>query len=665
MADGAPKKPVRRRGRGWVVTLAIAALFLAAGWSFGSWIGPSALLRFAVRTVDPALRLKLSGTSFHEGELRLRNVEVFLRRGKKPLFTAKEIALGLGKEWRSGRFGSLVMINPVLLLDKAALDHFSSGGGSGGFPWEVAEVIILGGHVWLEKFGEPALDISVNVEGILQRVGPSAPEQEHQLDLSRAYVAVHHDGAPIPLFGAGRAEARVSIGGLVDRKLQGLRVDRGWLLAGPGLQALASAPSAPPQTPQPTDSGAFVLQSLDLVDLQISTGESIGALPEVSFKVNSALRDVGLGAAARDLTEKIHQVEFADVQILSPYDPLKRAVTVRTLFAKFSLAGLARNEIEQLTVLGPTVYVGEALFEYMQRADAPAETPPEPVEATKGWKVKTLEVNFGRLIIAVGGRSQVGLPLAFQTKAENVSLSSLAGLNLDLVLTIPPDNYDFPAYDLAFSKVRGEMRLNYPPDKKVNNLVNVIKFDRARWRNFTGRNLWVSVTFDLKGINGLFGGQAYGGYISGGFSFFLQPDAPWTGWLSANKVDLDGLTQDGAPQHFTMSGLADAKVEINGLATRIERVSGSLRGRGKGRMVINKLNDMLAAIPPEWWSLKREFSRVSLEALRDFDYDAARADFWFVADRGKADVRLRGPAGSRNIDLVLHGDGTSPGVWSQ
>ncbi|MFM8657439.1 MAG: hypothetical protein ACKOD5_09960, partial [Chthoniobacterales bacterium] len=239
------------------------------------------------------------------------------------------------------------------------------------------------------------------------------------------------------------------------------------------------------------------------------------------------------------------------------------------------------------------------------------------------------------------------------------------GLNLDLVLTIPPDNYDFPAYDLALKNVRGDLRLNYPPDQHANNLVNVVKFDRARWRNFTGRNLWVSVTFDPRGINGLFGGEAYGGYVSGGFSFFLQPDAPWTGWLSATKIDLDGLTADGAPQHFTMSGLADGKIEINGLATRIERVSGSLRGRGKGRMVINKLNDMLAAIPPEWWSLKKEFTRVSLETLRDFDYDAARADFWFVADRGKADVRMKGPAGSRNIDLVLHGDGTGGGVWSQ
>ncbi|MGA1130603.1 MAG: hypothetical protein ACO3XN_11115, partial [Chthoniobacterales bacterium] len=64
-------------------------------------------------------------------------------------------------------------------------------------------------------------------------------------------------------------------------------------------------------------------------------------------------------------------------------------------------------------------------------------------------------------------------------------------------------------------------------------------------------------------------------------------------------------------------------------------------------------------------SVKRDLTRVSLETLRDFDYDSASADFWFVADRGKARVRMRGPAGSRNIDLVLHGDGTGSGVWSQ
>jgi hypothetical protein len=59
------------------------------------------------------------------------------------------------------------------------------------------------------------------------------------------------------------------------------------------------------------------------------------------------------------------------------------------------------------------------------------------VTESEGWSVKTLRVNFGRVIIAVGGRSQVGLPLAFYTTAQNLSLSSLAGLNVELALKVP------------------------------------------------------------------------------------------------------------------------------------------------------------------------------------------------------------------------------------
>lgn len=653
-----PVVSVKRRR--WVGVLAILLLLLGGVGLLASWIGPSAVLRFAVRTADPALRLKMTGTALRGGEFVVHDVEIHLRGRREPIFRAKEIVLGLGREWRRGRFGSLLLVNPALSLDKAVQDHFLSGKG-GGVAWGIGEVKIQGGHVWLAGFGDPALDVSVNVDGTLQNVGTSAPEEEHVLDLSGAYVAVHKDGAPIPLFGAGRMEARVSLGGLREGKLRGLRVDRGWLLAGAGLQALAASSGAA----SAGGGGSFLLQSLDLVDLQISTGELGGALPEVSFKVNTALRDIGLGAAARDLSGKFHQVEFDDVEILSPFDPLKRAVSIRSIFVKFSLAGLSRGELEQLTVLGPTIYVGEALFEYMQRSETPGASPSEPVVATEGWKVKVLEVNFGRLVLAAGGRAKVGLPLAFQTRAENVSLSSLAGLSLDLVLTIPPDDYDFPAYDLAFENVRGDLRLNYPPGKQRGNLVNVIKLDHGRWRNFSGRKLWVSVTFDLAGINGQFGGEAYGGYVTGGFSFFLQPEAPWTGWLSAVGVNLAGLTSDAAPQHFTMRGLADAKVEVNGSAARIERVVGRVEGRGKGRLVLNKLDEMLAAIPSEWWAVKREVTRVGLETLRDFDYRKARADFWFVAGRGRADVRMSGPSGSRHLDLILHGDGGGAGVWSQ
>ena len=666
-----PDAPAPRRRKRWRFTRSVILLFFLLGLGFAglvAWKGPSSGLRWAVRMWDPALRLKSGPLLWHDGELVLRRVELHFRGRPDPIFRAREVRAGLGPDWRQGRLGSLVLEEPALSLDKRVLDHFTaeSGPRTGiAVPWEFSRVDIRGGHLWLAEFGAPAMDVSTNIDGTLERVGPGAAEQVHELDLSSIYVAVRQDGKPLPLFGAGQAKARATIGGLTDRKLSGLRVDRGWLLAGQGLQALG-APVQPAESgPAPEPAEPFVFESIDLVDLQISTGETGGALPEMSFKVNTALRDVALGSVATELAEKVHQVEFADIDILSPIDPLQRAVTVRTLFAKFSLAGLGRQEVEELIVLGPTIYAGEALFEYMARVDEEDQPPPQPVEATEGWKVKNLEVNFGKLVIAAGGRTQVGLPLAFQTKAENVSLSSLAGLNLDLVLTIPPDDYDFGAYDLAFRNVRGDLRLNYPPDKEKNNLVNVVKFDRARWRNFTAQKLWLSVTFDLEGINGQFGGESYQGYVTGGFSFFLQPDAPWTGWLSMTDIDLAQLTQAAAPQHFLMTGRADGKLEVNGRGPSIERVLGNFKSKRRGILAVNKLNDLIDAIPPEWTALKQELTRVSLETLRDFDYTEAGGDCWFVGRQGQLNVKMKGPSGSRNIEFVLHGDGTGGGVWSK
>jgi hypothetical protein len=410
---------------------------------------------------------------------------------------------------------------------------------------------------------------------------------------------------------------------------------------------------------------ALVIDSLDLMNMQVQPDGLPGGLPAISLQVSTALRDVPFGSVADELGEIKHQVEFSDIELLSPTDPLRRAVTVQSAFVTFTLAGLAKRDLEEVKLIGPTVYVGEPLFEYMQSADEPAKAP-EAVKESEGWNVDTLRINFGRVVIAVGGRSQVGLPLAFHTMARNLSLSSLAGLNVEFVLKVPEEDYEFPAYDLSLGKVRGELLFNYPPNVLRNNLVNVVRFDRARWRNFWARDLWVSVTFDLKGINGDFGGKAYGGYVTGGFSFFLQPDSPWTGWIAGKGVELSPLTADGAPQHFVMDGLADFEVEANGRATVVERVRGDVVGRGKGRMVVNKINDLLAAIPSEWSSLKSESTRVSLEALRDFDYTEARSDFWFVGKQGTIDIRMKGPAGKRNLQMVFHGRDTDRTArWQQ
>lgn len=640
----------------------VAAVSLAAGWVV--WKGPSAALRWAVRTYDPALRLKIGSSFYRDGEWILRRVTLQLRGSREPVFVAREIRLGPGPEWRRGRFGSLRLVEPFVRLDPHAIGHFSrrSGGGSGGVPWEIGEVVIEGGHIWAEDFGEAGLDVSAGISGTLSALGPARGEQLHRLTISNFYLANHDPAGSLPVMGAGRSELRFTMDGLQRGRVSGLRVEDGWMIAGAGLERLmAGSGEASAGAP----GAAVVIESLDLVRMQVQPDGLPGGLPAISLQINTALREVPLGSAAEEFGKIKHQVEFGDIELLSPTDPLRRAVTVRSAFVIFTLAGLAKRDLEEVKLIGPTVYVGEPLFEYMQSADEPGKAP-ERVKESEGWNVDKLQVNFGRVVIAVGGRSQVGLPLAFHTMVRNLSLSSLAGLNVEFVLKVPEEDYEFPAYDLSLAKVRGELLFNYPPDMLRNNLVNVVNFERARWRNFRASDLWVSVTFDKKGINGDFGGSAYRGYINGGFSFFLQPDSPWTGWITGRGVDLAPLTADGAPQHFVMDGLADFTVEANGRAAVVERVRGEMSGRGKGRMVVNKVNDLLEAMPPEWPDLKRELSRVSLETLRDFDYTEARSEFWFVGRQGIVDIRMKGPGGARNLEMVFHGEESGRGaVWPQ
>ncbi len=658
-----PESTAAKRRAVWpwsLVALVLAASLIAAALVY--WKGPSSVLRWAVRAYDPALRLKVGASHFRGGEWVLRGVRLDLRGSREPVLEAREIRLGFGADLLRGSLRSVAIVEPFLRIDRNALDHFSEQSGGGYAAWEIGAVSVERGHVWIAGFGEPGLDISAGVDGNLTGVAPSRGQESHHLLISNFYLACQDGETRLPVLGAGKSGMTFTLDGLRDGRISGLRVEEGWMIAGVGLQRLVAGGS-PENGSAPGSS--TIIESLDLVRLQVQPDGLPSGLPNVRLQVSTALRDIPVGAAAGELGRTVHHMEFSDVELLSPTDPLRRAMTIRSVFVRFSLEGLAKKDLEELIMLSPTVYVGEPLFEYMQSADDPA-TVPSAVRESEGWNVREMKVNFGRVVIAVGGRSQFGLPLAFYTTARNLSLSSLAGLNVELVLKVPTEDYDFPAYDLSLARVRGDLRFNYPPDVLRNNIVNVVKFDRARWRNFHARDLWVAVTFDRKGINGNFGGRAYSGYVNGGFSFFLQPDSPWTGWINGDGLDLSSLTADGAPQHFVMDGTADFTVEANGSAAVVERVRGKVEGRGKGRVVINKLNDLLAAIPADWSSLKSESSRVTLETLRDFDYTESRSDFWFTGRQGIVNVRMKGPAGSRNLEIVFHGRGDSArAAWQQ
>jgi hypothetical protein len=423
----------------------------------------------------------------------------------------------------------------------------------------------------------------------------------------------------------------------------------------------------------PSGAGQWVLDQLKISRIGIRLEDDREFAPDVNFDLNTTLSNVPLGKAASALGEEIQQLEIADLEILSPLDPLAKVLSVRSLVFEFTLAGLLRHEIRSVTVSSPSIYVSPDLFWYMDDAQARFARPPvgsessnDPVaEPTPGWIVKRFVLVDGRLILGSGGRTNYGLPLTFRTSAEDVSLENLASLRAQAIMEIPSQAYTFENYQLEFTSREGELRLAYPPEKNENNLVGTIYLDDIRWRQYRASDSWVSVTFDRGGINGSFGGTTYKGYSAGGFSFFFNSDSPWIGWIAGEGIDLKKLTHVISPQNFQMTGPLDYQVQVDAQRALIQRMKGEFQTTKGGRLKVGKLDDLLGRIPGDWPGLKKDSTRIALETLRDFDYETCKGKFWFVDAQGVLDLGLQGPSGSRNFEIVLHADSSQDGLWKK
>ena len=146
----------------------------------------------------------------------------------------------------------------------------------------------------------------------------------------------------------------------------------------------------------------------------------------------------------------------------------------------------------------------------------------------------------------------------------------------------------------------------------MNNLVGTVRLKGIRWRQYKASDSYVSVTFDRSGINGLFGGKVYRGETWGGFSFFFSPDSPWIGWLSGRGVSLREVTNVISPQNFQMTGPMEFRLQMDAKGRNVERVLGEFRATKPGKMVIGKIDDLLARIPPTWNLIKQSSTRIAL-----------------------------------------------------
>jgi hypothetical protein len=299
-------------------------------------------------------------------------------------------------------------------------------------------------------------------------------------------------------------------------------------------------------------------------------------------------------------------------------------------------------------------------MEQMQAVAPSDTTSPQP---QLDWLIAELRVEYGSLILGGEKLGQVGLPLSFSTSASNVRLDNLASLRLRADLEIRTQDFSFPPLQLDLLQLGGELKFSYPSEEDLNNLVNVLRLEQLRWRQFSANDLWLAATFDARGIFAQAGGEAYGGYVNAGVSFFFEPEGRWVGWVTGKEISLQKLTAILAPQNFSMTGPADFAVEVDGSKKLIQRLRGHLQASGSGLLRVNKIDDLLENLPPEWNALKRSSTILALETLRDFRYTSAMANFWYVEEQGQLSLRMPGPSGSRNLTLRLHADETADGLW--
>jgi hypothetical protein len=414
-----------------------------------------------------------------------------------------------------------------------------------------------------------------------------------------------------------------------------------------------------PAAPVPTAKSMrpFTIGELRLTEGRVHLNDLGLGVPPIDIPIETALHDLALTPGGGPGGQALQTIELSQVGLCSPVDPFFNVLKLDSLFIRFTLAGLWRREIEEVSVVHPILAVGPDLFWYVDRMEqnsAAAPAPVAPQDAGPAWSIRHFDATSGQFILALEGQRRLAAPMPFESHAENLNFRRLSDLRLKLAIEMPEQDYQYPGYELTLHGVRGRVEFSLPPDKRANNVVNTLHIREVRWKNFRGRDFFLDVTYDALGIYGNLGGKAYTGLLNGQFNFLLSSDSPWNGWISGEHVDLKPVTDALAPEKLSLSGPANFRMKVSARATRFDSVAGDFAATRSGQLRISKLDDVIRSLPMEWSGLKRGLARIGLETLRDFAYDTAHGDFRFKGLSGVLHLDLRGARGSRKIAVEVH-----------
>ncbi len=514
---------------------------------------------------------------------------------------------------------------------------------------------------------------------------PGANTSAHTLAIAETRLHATDQRHPLPVARVGSVEVRVRLPeALTERRLESLALTGGQIEFGDALMAIldtgSAKPGSPPASPPPAAAAPATVEKkwhagkVTVSDLGITLQRIAPGLPPLNFNVQFEILDTSL--EPEGLVENIEpqRVELSSLTIPAPYGSLRPVARLDTIFVHFTLDGLLRRRIGKVEILNPTLYVGEPLFWYVDyyrnfaAGDSSGDSAvPQTalVSAERGtalaaaaetvtgaprqaWSVEELQVHSGKLVLAPKGVPLPGFrqpfPFSFSTRLDSGQFEA--------VFDIPPDNYPLPDLKLEFIGMKGQVHFNMPMKDVNNNLTETFTVDQIRWKQLHIEKAHLSVTYDLNGIYGQFGGEAYEGYIKGGFDIYLNDSYTWDGWIAATGVRATEITQKLTPAYFLLDGKVNGTLIAFGDAKELYQADLDFTNTGPGHFSIAGLNDMLDSLPPpNTAAITDQFTRIGLETLRDFEYETVHAKGRLHGREGAGFLNISGPQGSRNIEV--------------
>lgn len=369
------------------------------------------------------------------------------------------------------------------------------------------------------------------------------------------------------------------------------------------------------------------------------------------------LNDIHL-APLRDqpISDTLYRASTGGITLYSPYDALLPVISIESMELAFSWNALRQNVVNEFIILRPTLYIGPGLFwlaDAIEKKRAAAQKS-SLADTPSVWTIQNFLLRDGTLNIAAWGGQGFLIPMRFQSSFRDLRTDRLKDLSLRNTMIFDPLTATYPEYKLSLNNLRGEINFSLPLASNANNLVPTLFLDKLEWNELTAENLYLSVTFDPRGIYGLIGGHAYKGQIHGGFNIGYKAGFPWTAWITADKVELFPITKRITGETFTLTGPLQGQLIAKGKGKTVSECSGSLTLKQPGEMKIRAITHLIDRLPADWGQPKQALIQSVLESFSDYSYTHGSLKWRYAIPKSNLRLLLKSPRG--NQDFTVHWD---------